>query len=874
MAERTIPRIPLATYRLQFRDGMTFDRAIGLIPHWKSLGISHLYASPVFAAVSGSTHGYDVTDPNMIEPALGGIDAFRRLSDRLLAAGLGLILDIVPNHMAASLENPHWKSALKWGRRSPSAAMFDNDWDRTLKLPVLTGPLADEIEAGHGRLVWSGAARELAFDYRGSLYPVDPATYPHAFRAGKHPQALDDLAKAASPEETGALKALLTGFFAEASGTESLISDSREILEFLDRQPWCLIHWREAAKGMSYRRFFEVAGLVGVRVEDPAVFDATHRLILDLVAEGRVQGLRIDHIDGLADPAAYLARLRQAIGPDLYLVVEKILEGDERLPAGWPVAGTTGYEFITDLAGLLSTDSPALDRAWREVAPDFGDAGQALLRAKRLMVEVNFEGEIEALVRRARDVAGRENRPDLPEATLAEAIRTLVAGFDVYRTYGTAGDLDPQDCRVLEELFGRLGEAAPRLEPALSFLKDVLFLRVGEEARDAAAGFRTRLQHLTGPVLAKALEDTFFYRYNRLIALNEVGGDPIGRAGGLSRFHRRMTERNALQPHGLSATSTHDTKRGEDARARLYAISEAPEDWIALTRRWRRDLAAHVAPMADGPAPEPSVEWLLFQAMAGALPPDFEPADAARRRALRDRFIPYVEKALREAKLRTNWSEVNEDYERAVKDYAAAAIDSEAFMTRFWRDIRPFVQTGLVNSLTQTLIKLTAPGVPDIYQGTEGSDTSLVDPDNRRMPDYGALAAPGEEPSPADFAATKAWLIRAGLGLRRRHPDIFSRGDYVPLAAEGARRDNVVAFARRHRGRSAIVVAPRLVHDAVSSGTLLSHDHWRDTAVLLPKDMRTARDAFGDGEVPHRAGRLAVADLFGPRPFALLIAGN
>lgn len=868
--DAAIPHIPIATYRLQFRQGMTFDRAIGLIPHLSSLGISHLYASPVFTAVSGSTHGYDVTDPNELDPDLGGMLGFRRLSDALMKAGIGLVLDIVPNHMAASLENEHWRSVLKWGRRSPSAPIFDNDWDRQLTLPVLTGPLREEIEAGHGLLTWSGGARELVFDYRGSLYPLDPATYAGAFEQQYAPPHLDAFAAAASPGDGTILEELLAAHFRAFPVANALLSRPADIVELIERQPWRMIHWRDAAKDSSYRRFFEIAGLVGVRVEDEAVFDATHRLVLDLVAEGRVQGLRIDHIDGLADPAGYLDRLRQAVGPNVYLVVEKILEGDEELPPSWPVQGTTGYEFIADLAGVLTADSPELDRAWRDGAPELADPEQGLEQAKRLMVEVNFEGEVTGLVKRAVAISIHAGASDVSETMLAEAVRALVAGFEVYRTYGTAEGLTAQDEHVLHELFERLAHKDPGLRPAVALLADILFQRVPEDCQSAALMFRTRLQHLTGPVLAKSLEDTFFYRYNRLIALNEVGGNPVARPLGINHFHRRMSERQARQPHALSATSTHDTKRGEDARARLYAISEAPVTWVALVAEWRKQLAQHVTTLPDGDAPEPAVEWLLFQALAGMLPPDFDPADAESRSAIVERVTPYVEKALREAKLRSNWSDVNEPYETAVKNYATAAIRSEEFMTGFWRDIRPFVATGMINSLTQTLLKLTAPGIPDIYQGTEGWDTSLVDPDNRRLPDHDALMAMRNEPS--DVMARKAWMISTVMQIRRRYVELFADGDYVPLRATGARSDHAVAFARSLGGRSVIVVVPRLVHQAVNAGTLQSREYWADTCVVLPNEFGAARDVFADGDPVRFEGRVLVADLFQARPFALLLA--
>lgn len=867
MADMKIPQIPIATYRLQFRNGMTFDKAIELIPHLKSLGISHFYASPIFAAVSGSTHGYDVTDPNAIEPELGGIEGFRRLSDSLKGADLGLILDIVPNHLAASLENSYWRDVLKWGRKSRFAAFFDNDWEQDLTLPVLDRSLKDVIEAGDGKLLWDQETGELVFDYCGGHYPLAPSTYPPAIPAGTRAKEFEEPATAASPLQFNTPGDSLKS----GDAKRELILGTADIIALLKKQPWRMTHWRDAASGLSYRRFFEITGLAGVRVEDPDVFEATHRLLLDLVAEDRVQGLRVDHIDGLADPTAYLKRLRAAIGPDRYLIVEKILEGDEQLSADWPVEGTTGYEFIADLASLLTVDGPELEQAWQDAAPDFGEPEQALGSAKRLMVEVNFAGEIAALARKAQAAAKGEAGGDLSDEMLAEAVRALVAGFEVYRTYGTAEGLSDHDKHVLEALFQRLRTSSPGLQPALVFLKNMLFERVGERSRDAAITFRTRLQHLTGPVLAKSLEDTFFYRYNRLIALNEVGGDPLRSAAGVDHFHQRMKLRRENQPHGLSATSTHDTKRGEDARARLYAISEAPEDWIATTARWRQHLAPNVMSLPDGPAPEPSVEWLIFQALAGMLPHDFDPSNPVARAEMQDRFLPYVEKALREAKLRTNWSEVNAAYEEAVKNYAMSAVGSDGFMTRFWSDIRPFLRTGVINSLTQTLIKLTAPGIPDIYQGAEGEDTSLVDPDNRRMPDFGRLIRSDEAPSLDDLSAMKSWLIEKGLAFRGRHAGLFTQGNYSPLESIGKRSTNIVAFARQHDSDAAIVVAPRLVSGAVSMGTLLSDQFWGDTEVMLPNGIRSMHDALGGKRFPL-ADRIAITDLFSSQPFALLHA--
>lgn len=865
---------PSSTYRLQFRNGMTFDRAVGLIPHISSLGVSHLYASPIFAAAQGSTHGYDVIDPNAIDPEIGDMDGFIRLSDALLQAGLGLILDIVPNHMAASLDNPWWASVVKWGVDSPYSGYFDNDWNQKLTLPVLTDPLAREIAEGHGRIVIDEARGELSFDYRGSSYPLDPRTYTSAFESEQRQRITDALGQSPSVASEDAFHEQFRRMSWEMQLRDALVGSTEGTIDVLERQPWKMIHWQEAANGLSYRRFFEITGLVGVRVEDPAVFTETHRLVLDLVRQGRVQGLRIDHVDGLADPAAYLGRLREAAGPETYIVVEKILEGDETLPRDWPIQGTTGYEFIAWLAEIFTdNDNPALDRAWAEIAPERADPEQDLRDAKRLMADVNFRGEVSGLEEQAARIARAAGRDDmLGNDELARAVRELVTAFHVYRTYGTSDGLGEADRKVIEETFRNMRAESPDLGPQFDFLRSALLDELGEAAREIAVRFRTRLQHLTGPMLAKSLEDTFFYRYNRLIALNEVGGDPIARHGGVDRFHARMQARARAHPFALTATSTHDTKRGEDARARLYAISEAPEAWIAAVARWREMHRERITQLPTGPAPEGATEWLIYQALAGVLPLDFDPGNDAQLAEIRERFLPYLEKALREAKLRTIWTAIDEDYETSVKSYAEHLLspDNRGFLDDFRATLAPFVRTGILNSLSQTMLKLTAPGIPDIYQGCEGFDFSLVDPDNRRMPDYPSLSPPASEPSLDNPAGLKAWLIARVLKLRTSRPDIFMRGDYVPLDIRGPRAEHVLAFLRRQGEACAVIAVPRLVMEAVADDGRLSADYWADTSLLLPPSIGSVQDALGEAEEPF-GGEVPVARLFARRPFALLL---
>jgi len=865
---------PSSTYRLQFRNGMTFDRAVGLIPHIKSLGVSHLYASPVFSAVSGSAHGYDVTDPNTVDPEIGGMEGFIRLSNALLGAGLGLILDIVPNHMAASLENPWWASVVKWGPASPYATFFDNDWDQRLTLPVLTGSIEQEIADGHGSIVLDTSSGTISFDYRGTHYPLNPATYASIFQSSEIQDLIGAVSENANPEGETAFHDAVRDILTTHGADHALVSDVADICRLLDLQPWKLIHWREAANGLSYRRFFEVTGLVGIRVEDDTVFDAVHQLALDLVRQGRAQGLRVDHVDGLADPSGYLQRLRDKAGPETYIVIEKILEGDEKLPHDWPVAGTTGYEFIAALSNLFTDhDSQVLDDTWVEIASNFSEPEDELHKAKRLLADVNFRGEISALQKLAAKIAKVEGSESLTlDGKLNEAVLELATGFPVYRTYGFDAGLSETDRQVLDEVFETLAAGHPELRSAFSFLDNVLSGKVSKPSRTDSIGFRTRLQQLTGPILAKSLEDTFFYRYNRLIALNEVGGDPIGRQGGLDRFHASMQERVRARPLALTTTSTHDTKRGEDARARLYTLSEAPESWVAAVSRWRDMHRGLIVQLPEGPAPDSAAEWLIYQALAGVVPLDFDPCDEARLAEIRARFLAYLEKAFREAKLRTNWSDIDEPYEAASQAYAAHLLSSEngSFLEDFRTVLAPYAATGIVTSLAQTLLKLTVPGVPDIYQGCEGFDFSLVDPDNRRIPDFVALAPPDGEPAYSNPIALKSWMIARTLKLRSRHPDLFTIGEYIPLEVQGPRSDKIVAFRRRRAGASAIIVVPRLNFDAVAGGKHLSRDYWYDTSLTMPADISHIRDALGD--VDETFGRdVPIARIFSRRPFALLM---
>ncbi|RTN25064.1 malto-oligosyltrehalose synthase [Enterobacter quasimori] len=794
--------IPSATYRIQFRNGMTFDRVVALIPYFRDLGISHLYASPVFTATTGSTHGYDITDPNEIDPAIGGRDGFNRMVAALRQAGMGLILDIVPNHMSTSLENRWWRDVIEHGKQSRYARYFDIDGSRPLTLPFLGDTFEAELEKGAIRLHRDSVTNKAALVYYDTAYPLNPGTW----------------------------------------------DENKSIAELHEAQSWRLMSWREAPKQLSWRRFFEITGLVGVRVEDEQVFHDTHRLILELVHDGTVDGLRIDHIDGLADPLGYLQRLRQATGPYCYITVEKILAKGEQLPADWPVSGTTGYEFIASLAEVL-VDNNSLERLEKVHNETLGvtvDRQNALRDAKGLMTDRNFEGEFTTLLNLARDLA-QHNGVEIQTDDIHHALRELLIAFPVYRTYGTAEGLTPSDVTLLSRVVASVNAS----EPALSLIVRILTGDLPERDREAATLFRTRFQQLTGPLMAKSVEDTLFFRHNLELALNEVGADPTPRAFSLSRFHQEMRIRLARQPDALLGTSTHDTKRGEDARARLYALTEAPEQWGENLARWRQMNQTHVRFLNDGTAPNAADTWMIYQALAGVWPATLSPDDRDGLQTLEARFLGFIEKALREAKQRTDWIDGNESYENVVMDYVRHLLSpgNTLFLHDFSETLQPFVRAGLMNSLSQTVIKLTAPGVPDIYQGSEALNFSLVDPDNRREPDFAALVQNLSTANSTVFNDEQCWrdgrvkqyVTATLLRLRPHYPALFRYGDWLPLKVTGEREEHLIVYARVKDDEALIVAVPRLVFTVTGNEKL-----WVNTSVAIPEELvgKRYRDVF------------------------------
>jgi (1->4)-alpha-D-glucan 1-alpha-D-glucosylmutase len=719
MTPRNIPR---ATYRMQFHAGFTFADAEALVPYLDRLGISHLYASPITVAAAGSTHGYDVIDPTRINPELGGEDAFRSLVAALKARGMGVVIDIVPNHMGvAGGGNAWWNDVLAKGEASEYARFFDIDWSQRLVLPVLGDTLAQAI--ANGDLAVQG---EQIVAYGEHRFPLRP-----------------DVVEA-------------------------------DLTRLLDRQHYRLASWRVANDQLNWRRFFTVNDLAGIRIEDSDVFEATHALYFRLYDEGLIQGVRVDHVDGLTDPIGYCRKLRDRLGPDAWIVIEKILGASEGQPVGWGVDGTSGYDFMEQVATLIHDPLGALplEELWQEVSGRYQDFEAEEFEARQDLLAWQFSAQLDACV--AAFVALNRDEA-VTAAMLRRAIERLLWVFPVYRTYGTGDAAPASDAAIRGLVRERVSWLIP---PGEAHVVDrILAWLAGDGPGDAAEAVR-RFQQLSAPIAAKSVEDTAFYRSGRLLSRNDVGFDATILGVGTEDFHRLMGERARDVPHAMLTTATHDHKRGEDVRARLAVLSTIPDTWRARAEAWEA-LSWGWDHDVDG-----GDRYMLLQTIVGSWPADGTSADFATR------LKAWQQKALREGKLRSSWEAPDEAYEAA----AAALIDSYLDDDRFVAEVTAFVDdlapAAEANTLVQTLLRYTLPGVPDLYQGTEFADLSLVDPDNRRAVDYPAREAfLGSESAPAKFR-----LIANLLALRRKHPILFADGDYVPVEVGGS--DRVLAFTR------------------------------------------------------------------------------
>ncbi|HEX2555979.1 MAG TPA: malto-oligosyltrehalose synthase [Microvirga sp.] len=920
---------PRATYRIQFHEGFTFDDAVRIVPYLKRLGISHLYSSPIHKARPGSTHGYDIVDHAAINPELGGEEGFLRLSDALREHGLGLVLDIVPNHMGVGgSDNGWWLSVLEWGELSPHSKAFDIDWERLganrkLVVPVLGDRYGDALEKGNLKLTFSPEEGSFSVWHYEHRLPISPLAYPIvleralvALEEGEDSGRAEVLAvsgrlrsmdeetaperRAAFPEEAerlkGRLRDAVAGSPALAKAIDravSLVNGAAGVPEsfgtlhrILEMQSYRLAHWRVAASDINYRRFFDINALAGLRVEDPQVFEDTHAMVFRLVREGRIQGLRIDHIDGLADPEGYAKSLQHAVGPGFYVVVEKILEPGEDLRP-WPVAGTTGYDVLNLIDGVFvdTRNAQAFERVYRERTDLEGRYGELLRGAKTEILQTSFASELEVMVSDLKRIADADRRTrDYTAYAMRQALAEIVARFPVYRSY-IAGDEPSEEDRALVE--GTIAKAKRRSAlPDLSlhdFIAAALLGGIETDAPgrpdpDLVRRFRRRFQQLTGPVMAKSLEDTLFYRYVRLLSLNEVGGDPAHFGGTVEDFHRANADRAAAWPHAMIATATHDTKRGEDARARLNALSEMPDVWRDAIERFERIAAPHVANLDGEEGPDANDRIMLLQALLGAWPVELLEEGEAPERAesFRERMEGYLLKALREAKRHTSWVHGNESYENAATALLAALLaPGGPFLAEFRPLARRLATFGMLNGLARTALKATLPGIPDVYQGTEFWDFSLVDPDNRRPVDYEARvrALEGGETLPRllerwhDGRVKQALLVRL-LADRAETPSLYADGAYQPLEASGEKARHVLAFQRSCGPASLVVVVPRLVATLVDGEALPLGPAWGDTALSLPPGRW--RNILTGGSVGAGGGGCPLGELFADFPIAIL----
>jgi (1->4)-alpha-D-glucan 1-alpha-D-glucosylmutase len=910
--------IPIATYRLQLTADFDFDAAARVVPYLKALGITHLYASPFLKARKGSTHGYDIVDHASFNPELGGEAGFERLSAALRQHDLGLILDFVPNHVGVHFaDNPWWLDVLEWGPASPHAAAFDIDWEQLphrsrggVLLPILGSSYGEALEGGDIELRYDPGEGSFSAWYYEHRLPIAPERYGELLRlivrqadaeqgdAGRKLLALASRYtglrhpnRHEAPAFKAELKAIAGGAETIARGLDAYRAGpdrpapTLALHHLLERQHYRLGHWRLASSDINYRRFFDVNTLAGLRVEDAATFEAIHALVRRLIEQGKLQGLRLDHIDGLRDPVQYFQRLRRLVrqgqgdhAAPFYIVIEKILGKHERLPAFSGVHGTTGYEWMNAITQVLidGRGLDPLDEIWRQISNQSPRLAPILKEAKRRVLETLLTSEFTVLTRLlARIASGHYSTRDYSADSLRQALELYVLHFPVYRTYLTSSGPTDHDRRLISETIERArADWFAADDGIFDFLRDALTMDLVGPGRAAHSAPRVRrfalkLQQFTGPMMAKSLEDTTFYRYHRLLALNEVGGDPAAKVITPDDFHQMMRTRAKEWPHGMTATATHDTKRGEDARARIMALTEMPGEWSSAVARWKLLNAPHITTDGDLRAPSATFEYMLYQALLGVWQPD-DPS-------FEQRMQEYALKAAREGKEETSWLNPHEAYETGVRTFIAKVLDpsvSREFLASLQTLAQRLSLLGAVNSLSQITLKATMPGVPDFYQGTEFWDFSLVDPDNRRPVDFAArasllnvLESPDWDRLARDWPSGHlklAWTRRL-LRMRMECAGVFADGDYAPLGVSGPHRDHFIAFARR-RGREAVItLAPRWFAAFTDGGR-----HWPaapnyDAAVDISG---YAVEGFADTD----ATQLRLSDALARLPVAVLKA--
>lgn len=976
--------IPLSTYRFQFNGNFRFEDARELVPYLAALGISHCYASPILKARSGSAHGYDIIDHTQLNPEIGTEDELRQLVAELKAHGMGLVLDTVPNHMGVGHgDNPWWQDVLQNGRTSVYADFFDIDWEplkpelwNKVLIPILGNPYGEDLESGNIKLTCENG--NFCVNYFDKALPVDPQTLPLIFAPDNHaapvaqrddiPPELDSLLAAFGrlpvncstdpgevhrrQEEMPLLIARLERLFRDSERVHASIAEQLRHIngtpgdaasfdalhDLLERQAYRLAFWRVSGEEINYRRFFDINDLVGLRMENPRVFAETHKLMRRLLAEDLIAGVRVDHPDGLLNPAEYFVRMQRlyaasrCLGAEpasatagdgieldihglyserqsvpqapLYLLIEKILERGEHLRQDWPVDGSVGYDFTNLVNGVLidGRHEAFFTKLYHRVIDSPTRVDRLIYESKKLVMRRALASEVNVLTHMLNEISNGDRRArDYTRGVLREAIRETIAFFPVYRTYiDERGHVSKSDRRYIEQATERAKRHNGTIAAAaFDFLRRILLLE-GAGNGDTLYGYNRRLyftlkfQQLTGPVMAKGLEDTACYIYARFISNNEVGGTPAEFSVPPAEFHRGNLERAENWPASMLATSTHDTKRSEDVRARLNVLSEMPNVWATQVMKWRRVNRGRKVQLGDGRmVPDNNEEYFLYQTIVGAWPLHLEGEE--ERRQFVQRIQQYMDKALHEAKVNLSWLNPNPEYSAGMNQFIERVLTPQqrGRANLFWESMQKFLPQvmyfGALNSLTQTLLKLTCPGVPDIYQGQETWDFSLVDPDNRRAVDFDsrkqACAELCAQMRAGDLREVchkllqdyrdgrlKLWVTMLGLDVRQRHRDLFRTGSYLPLHANHGKDEHVLAFARQHAGDIAIVAAPRLActlmkgrEEAPIGGV------WGDSELVLPAEAagRVLRNVF-TGERRPAGNSILCRELFGCFPLALL----
>ncbi len=943
---------PVSTYRLQFNKTFTLDDAAKITPFLSDVGVTTMYASPILKSTPGSMHGYDICDHSQINPEIGGSEALTRLSAELKAHGMGLVVDFVPNHMGINeRQNAWWRDVLENGPSSVYARYFDIDWtplktelrDKVL-LPILGEQYGVALDSGKLQISLS-ADGFFSLSYFDRDLPLNPRQL--SLVLGHSLDKLKQQLPADNPELTEYLSVLfhlehlpateqtdMTSVSERSREKEvakrrlaTLLSESADIRRhveanikdfngepgqqaafdllhnLLELQPYRLSSWRTATHEINYRRFFDINELAAIRMEDPEVFDAAHALTLHLVKDGIIDEMRLDHVDGLFDPRAYFSRLREAVGQNgnFYVVVEKILSEAEKLPEDWSVQGTTGYEFMNLLNALYVDKSTAREfqKLYSRITGDSRSLKDVIYSSKKLIIETSMASEMHVLAHELNRISESDRHyRDFTLLSLQEALTEVVACFPVYRTYVSETGWTEFDKRNIDAAIRDALRRNPAQESSIfRFIRKMLLPtarpNLGSEEHARRLGFAMKVQQYTGPVQAKGVEDTAFYRYCPLLSLNEVGGNPTHFGGTIEEFHDANKERAERMPLTMSATSTHDSKRGEDARARLNILSEIPKLWNQKVKLWMRVNSSARSLAQDELAPDRSDEYIYYQALLGAWPTNQQEAAPE----FVDRMRDYLAKATKEKKTHTSWITPSPEYDAAIAQFVEKTLTgsrAKQFLSQFLPFQERLAELGMVNSLSQLTLKLAAPGIPDFFQGSELWDLNLVDPDNRRSVDFAGhqqmladIKKKLSEQSACCLAkqllsdwkdgAVKLFLTAQGLGLRRERPELFLQGDYRPLATSGRFANNIVTFARSFQGATVIAVAPRLVTGVTGFDTGLPLGAaWHDTVLELGDfASRSFRNIFTAQPVKASLnGRIRLEELFNTFPVALLASGD